>query len=124
MNKIIILLATTLVVVYAAEIIPARDSFDVVRSVGFWHHQQLQAIYEAEQARLKYGTNLGSIAEYMRSRCDAVFGYDFTCVAAVNKPNMSFWYRDMYILLKSDTSDQIHIACLKMVRGNQLVPKL
>lgn len=124
MYKIILVLATALVVSQAAEVIPVRDSFEVITSLAFNSVHQLQAINACEEARSRHGTDLPAVAEYVRDRFDTLFGYDHVCVAALQRPGFSYWYRNSYILLKSDTSDNMHIFCTKVARGNSLVSRL
>lgn len=118
MFKIIVLILTLVGFISTVAISPRRDSFDVVKSVGFWQHESLLAIHEAEQARKLYGRNLRSIAIHMKNTCQAHFGWDFHCIAAYEKPVIVFWYFQKYIFLKSDTSDNLQILCIKVVRGS------
>lgn len=117
-TKSLVLIILTVAYCEAVKISPRRDSFDVIKSVGFSQSEQLLAIYEAEQARLLHGTDLKSIAIHMRGRCEAHFGMDFHCIADTKKPNITFWYLQKYIYLKSDTADNLQTLCIKVVRGS------
>lgn len=96
-----------------AKIQPYSDSFDVVKSLGFAHTATLEALYDAEQARVHHGANLTEVTDYIRRKFDSRLGYDWHCFGSVGEIGSSFWARFSYIYLKSDTADDMNILCMR-----------
>lgn len=96
-----------------AKIQPYRDSFDVVKSQGFNRTGILLAISDAEQAKTLHGTNLTKVAEYMSEHLEITYRdlIYWICVVNLGEVSSRFFSFSLYIYLKSDTADNMHILC-------------
>lgn len=100
---------------------PRKDSFVVHFEKNYTLTEQLEFVHYAEEARSKYGTNLTGIAGEMGKKVNKVMGLrDSYCIVQTQPIHTRYATDQKMIYLRTDTTDNLRILCVRINKANHL----